>query len=164
MQASLAMCGGSQPRNLPPFVSRQYPQPPATLSSTPIQHHKVELAGTWFRPSLRYMVVPPTCSQCCAQRRGVTYTLAYRAKLAKAPNPLRTQARHHSLADVRIRGWDVIRRSPSKSSCFTHHVSALQVTCNKSLCTFARRKQLPYTPNPLTKSRTTPWRGANSAL
>jgi hypothetical protein len=88
--------------------------------------------------------------------------MAHRAKLAKAPNPL-TQARHHSLAEVRIRDLDVIL-SPSKSSCFTHHVSALQATCNKSLCTFARRKQLTYTPNPLTKSRTTPWRGANSAL
>ncbi len=103
-----------------------------------------------------------TCSQGCAHRRGVTYTLARRAKLAKAPNPL-TQARHHSLAEVRIRDWDVIR-SPSKSSCFTHHVSALQARCKKSLCTFARRKQLNFTPNPLTKSRTTPCRGANSAL
>ena len=64
----------------------------------------------------RYPDVLSSCITCL----GVTDTLARRTKLAAASNPL-TQARHHNLAELRIRGWDV-DPSLSKSSGGTPNV------------------------------------------
>ena len=102
-------------RRLPPANTRNpLPHCPEPLSSTKSNIRWwcwYDVVPLILEINGRYLDVFASCITCL----GVTDTLARRTKLAEAHNPL-TQARHHNLAELRIRGWEDVDPSLSKSS------------------------------------------------
>ena len=89
--------------------------------------------------------------------------MACYAKLAEAPNPL-TQARHQTLRRCGFGAgtwFPLYPRAPGVPPTSRHHRQHVQESATHSL---AVNCSLTPPSNPLTKSRTMLWRGANSAL